>query len=263
MTEPLARALAALAAALLLAGCSGSQTPSVSIQPSPSVGPTLVPTETPEPTPTPSATPSPTPDQANVPIFAAGALATTRTTVRLRDLPGTQWGIAAQLGTGAVVEIVVGPIRTAGYGWYLVRDADPAKPSFIEGWVAAGYAPAAFLAPAPSATAPPNSPTFVAGFADVTDGDFGPFRVEGTTALRWALALPIDHPDGTTCRIKGTLAPDGGAPVTFLTTSVAQAPAVGTVQASFFAGHPTLKGDLFLHVESDCSWAVSVVRLPI
>jgi hypothetical protein len=143
-----------------------------------------------------------------------------------------------------------------------VRDADSAKPSFIEGWVAAGFAPDAFLAPAATATAPPNSPTFIAGFADVTDGDFGPFRIEGSTAMRWALAVPPVHP-GTTCRFSGTLVPDGGKAVTFLTTSVAQAPATGTVQASFFANHPTLRGDLFLHVESDCSWAVSVVRLPI
>jgi hypothetical protein len=257
----LAPAGVVLAAALLLASCPGTETPSV--VPSPSGGSSATSTPTLEPTPTPSATPSPTPNQADVPIFVAGALVTTRTTVRLRDLPGTQWGIATQLGPRAVVQVVLGPVRTSGYGWYLVRDADPGKPSFVEGWVAAGFAPAAFLASAPSATPPPNSPTFIAGFADVTDGNFGPFRDEGSTAMRWALALPPDYPGGTTCRFTGTLAPDGGKPVTFLTTSVAQAPATGTVQASFFANHPTLKGDLFLNIESDCSWAVTVVRLPI
>ena len=99
--------------------------------PSASTAPTPGPTT--EPTHTPSATPEPTPDQAKVPIFQAGAMAATRTTVRLRDLPGTQWGVAALLPTGAVVQVVLGPIRTGSFGWYLVRDADPAKPSFHEG----------------------------------------------------------------------------------------------------------------------------------
>jgi hypothetical protein len=249
---------------LALAVAAGACT----VEPSPSASQTLpspssAPTETPSPTPTPTATPIPTPNQADIPIFAAGTLLRTRTVVRLRDLPGTQWGVNANLPQGALVEAVLGPIRTGGFGWYLVRDTDPAKPSFVEGWVAAGFTPDAFLAPEPAATPPPTSPTFVAGYAGVTDGDFGPFRVEGSTALRWALAVPTGRPAGTTCRFTGSLAPQGGKAVTFLTTSVAQAPAPGTVQPSFFAGHPTLRGDLFLHVETDCTWGVTVVRLPI
>ena len=64
-------------------------------------------------------------------------------------------------------------------------------------------------------------------------------------------------------RFSGTLTPAGGKAVTFLTTSTSDTPAPGTVQPSFFAQHPTLRGDLFLHVASDCTWAVSVVRLPL
>ncbi len=190
-------------------------------------------------------------------------MASTRTTVRLRDLPGTQWGVAALLPSGAVVQVVLGPIRAGGFGWYLVRDADPARPSFNEGWLAAGFAPDAFLAPDPSAKPPANGPVFVAGYAGVTDADFGPFRVEGNTALRWALALPVGKPAGSICHFTGTLTPAGGKAVIFLKTSASDAPAPGTVQPSFFAQHSTLRGDLFLHVESDCTWAVSVVRLPL
>ena len=249
-----------LTLALTLVACDLGQSSG-----SPSVEPSLAPTTspTPEPTATPQPTPTPTPDQADVPIFQAGALVVATTTLRLRDLPGTQWGIAANLQRGALMQVVLGPIRTAGFGWYLVRDADTAAPSYQEGWVAAGYQPDPLLAAKAGASPPPNSPTFVAGYQGTRDGDFGPFTVQGSTALRWTIAVPITAPAGTTCRFSGSLAPQGGQAVTFLKGSAAQAPAPGTVQPSFFASHPTLHGDLFLHVESDCSWAVTVVRLPI
>src|SRR5439155_525920 len=64
-------------------------------------------------------------------------------------------------------------------------------------------------------------------------------------------------------RTTGRLTPAGGKAVIFLKTSASDAPAPGTVQPSFFAQHPTLRGDLFMHVDSDCSWALSVVRLPL
>jgi hypothetical protein len=190
-------------------------------------------------------------------------MAATRTTVRVRDLPGTEWGVAALLPPGAVIQIVLGPIRTDSFGWYLVHDADAAKPSFGEGWLAAGFAPDAFIAAKAAASPPPNGPTFIAGYAGVTAGDFGPFRVEGNTALRWTIALPTGRAAGSVCRFTGTLTPAGRKGVVFLTTSASDAPAPGTVQPSFFAQHPTLRGDLFLHVESDCAWAVSVARLPL
>ncbi|MDP9270129.1 MAG: SH3 domain-containing protein [Chloroflexota bacterium] len=257
------RAMGLAAAAIVLTACATDSSPSAT----PSLAalsqlPTPSPTASPSPTATPSPTPVPTPKQADIPRFAAGAIVTPRVTVRLRDLPGTQWGVAANLRPGARVQVVLGPILTGGFGWYLVRDVDPAAPSFREGWVAAGFAPNAFLSPQPSATPPPNSPTFVASYAGVTDGHFGPFHLEGSTALRWAIAVPTGMPSGAACAFTGTLS-TGGQSVTFLKTSAGQTPAPGTVQPSFFANHPALHGDLFLGVASDCSWAVSVVRLPL
>ncbi|HLY36193.1 MAG TPA: hypothetical protein VKU35_05740 [Candidatus Limnocylindria bacterium] len=250
-----------VAIAVLLVACAADTSPSVpggvaaSGPPAPSLpaGPTA----------TPSPTPEATPNQSDIPRFTAGAMVTTRVTVRLRDLPGTQWGISGDLKPGALAQVVAGPLLTGGLGWYLVRDADPAAPSFVEAWVAAGFVPDAFLAPQPSATPPPNSPRFIAGFADVTDSDHGPFRISGSTALRWAIAVRTGLPAGTTCQFLGTLATQGGRPVTFAKTSTGPTPAPGTVQPSFFASHPELTGDVFLHVESDCSWAVSVVGLPL
>jgi len=246
----------------MLVACIGgpSDTPSPSWS---SASLPAAPSQSAAPTPTPSVTPQPTPDQAHVPILQAGAMAATSTAVRVRDLPGTQWGVAAVLPPGAIVQVVLGPIRTSGFGWYLVHDADAAKPSFNEGWLAAGFTPDAFITADPSAKPPPNGPTFVAGYAGTRGGDFGPFRLEGNTALRWALALPIGKAAGSVCRFTGTLTPADGKAVIFLQTAASDTPAPGTVQPSFFAQHPTLRGDLFLHVTSDCSWAVSVVRLPL
>jgi len=115
------------AVAILMVACAGgpSETPSPTL---PSVSSAATPSQTPSPTPTPSASPQPTPDQAHVPILQAGVMAATTTAVRVRDLPGTDWGVAVVLPPGAAVQVVLGPIRTDGFGWYLVRDADPAKP---------------------------------------------------------------------------------------------------------------------------------------
>ena len=78
---------------MVLAGCLAA--PSASASP-PTPPASSEPVATGAPTPTPSPTPEPTPDQARVPILAAGAMAATRTTVRVRDLPGTQWGATSR-----------------------------------------------------------------------------------------------------------------------------------------------------------------------
>lgn len=260
----IARRAAGMAAALLvLAACTAEPAPSgpASLPPA-SLPPTSSPATAPPPAaPTPS--PTPAPNEADIPRFMAGAFLATQVVVRVRDLPGTSWGVAATLQRGVLVQVVLGPVLTDGFGWYLVRDVDPAAPSFREGWLAAGFNPNAFVAPRPSATPSAGSPTFVAGYAGVTDGDFGPFRLEGSTALRWAIAVPTGQPAGTTCQFTASLSTQGGQPVTFLKTSTARTPAPGTVQPSFFATHPQLTGDLSLRVVSDCSWALSVVRLPL
>jgi hypothetical protein len=256
------RAMVVAAATVVLAACSADVLPSA-IPSLPSASLPLTPGPSTSPSATPTPTPSATPNEADVPRFEVGTFVSSRVSVRIRDLPGTQWGIAATLPPSSLVRVVLGPLLTGGFGWYLVSDADAAAPTFREGWVAAGFAPNAFLAPQPSATPPPNSPTFVAGYTGVTDGDLGPFRLEGSTALRWAIALPSGAPPGTTCQFTGTLSAGGGQPVTFVNTSTASTPAPGTVQPSFFASHPALTGDLSGHVQSDCSWALSVVRLPL
>ena len=53
--------------------------------------------------------------------------------------------VAGLLPLGAELETVMGPFPEGGFGWYLVRDADPADPAFDEGWIAAGYEPDPFL----------------------------------------------------------------------------------------------------------------------
>ena len=38
------------------------------------------------------------------------------------------------------------------------------------------------------------------------------------------------------------------------------APAPGSLYTDFFAGTPSLTGDLFVRVTSDCSWALTFLR---
>jgi hypothetical protein len=263
------RAVAFLALASLLGACGGAPgsggasgsapAESAGTTSSAFVSLTPEPTASASPSPTPTPSPSPTPDQASVPLFAAGTEVATTTIVRVRDLPGTNWGVTTTLPAGAKLTVVLGPIRTAGFGWYLVSDADPAAPTFKEGWVAAGYQPNAFLEPL---NEEPAFNPYVASFANTSPGDFGPVSLDGPGyGLRWAAAVPVDAAAGATCTFTASLVPAGGAAVDFANTEVATAPAPGTVLPQFLTDHPTLTGQLTLRIAGDCSWAVTVAAL--
>jgi hypothetical protein len=262
------RALALLVGGSLLGACgTGTANPTAtgtltsgSAAASPAAtGITPEPTPTPSPSPTPTPSPSPTPDQASVPLFSAGSEVATTTILRVRSLPGANWDVTATVPAGAKLVVVLGPIRTAGFGWYLVSDADPAAPSFREGWIAAGYQPDAYLKPL---NEEPAFNPYVASFADSAAGDYGPVALDGPGyGLRWAAAVPVDAAPGATCTFTAALVPAGGSPVVFANTEVATAPAPGTVQPQFLVDHPTLTGALTLRIGGDCSWAVSVATV--
>src|SRR5881409_1931015 len=163
------RRLAAFPLLALLTGCFlvPASTPSPSASPpagSPSAGPSVsLPPATPTPIPTPG------PDA--VPTFTAGTrVATNASGLRVRSRPGTSQGVIGLLPSGAKLVVELGPVRVDNFGWYLVRDADPADPAFQEGWVAAGFAPDPFLVPATFDL--PFNP-ILGGFAHDGNGDFG------------------------------------------------------------------------------------------
>lgn len=250
---------AALAASGLLTACSITE-------PSPPLTPTPLPTEQPTasvqgdtPSPselaTPEPTPTPTPGPDAVPLFFAGQQAASNAPgLRVRSRPGTEQRVLTTLPVDADLLVALGPVLVDGFGWYLVRDADPDKPEFDEGWVAAGFEPDPFLIP--SSFELSYNP-FIAGFAHDADGEYGPVRiVDANHGIRWvAAALGADG-----CSFSVDLRPGSGTAVQTVRATIGGVAAPGEVYTEFFASHPELIGDLFVVVTSDCSWALSFVR---
>jgi hypothetical protein len=218
-----------------------SHSPSVSATPSVSLAPA---TPTPVPTPGPDA----------IPTFTAGTkVATNASGLRLRSRPGTSQSVIAALPTGSKLIVELGPVRVDNYGWYLVHDADSNAPSFMEGWVAAGFAPDPFLVPATFDLA--FNP-ILAGYAHEGDGDFGPVRItDANVAIRW-VASP---PGGGGCSFAVDLKPGSGTAVPAIRATVGSTPVPGDLYSQYFAAHPELTGDIFVHVVSQCSWALTFV----
>lgn len=242
--------------AVALAGCvfgSPSQSPASSnglpsLAFSASAGPSIS-------LPPATATPVPTPGADKIPTFTAGTtVATNAAGLRVRSGPGTNQGVLASLPVGSKLLVELGPVRTDGYGWYLVRDADPHDPIFTEGWAAAGFMPDPFLVPA--AFELPFNP-IVAGYSFDADGEFGPVRIEDANySILWVASVVA----GGGCSFAVDLVSAGGVAVSAIRTPVGSAPAPGVLGGEFFAAHPTLTGDVLIRVTSVCSWALTVVR---
>jgi hypothetical protein len=191
-----------------------------------------------------------------VPIFTAGSrVATNAPGLRVRARPGTVQRVITSLGLDANLLIGLGPVLVDGLGWYLVRDTDAGEPEFGEGWVAAGFEPDPFLI---STTFDVPFEPYVVGFAGDADTEQGPILLpEGPISMRWIASPPTT--DG--CAFAVDLRPASGNPVTTVRATVGGVPAPGEVFAQYFETHPELRrGDLFVSVTSDCSWALTFVR---
>jgi hypothetical protein len=247
--------LAAAALAAVVSGCILPPLPS----PTPlALSPTPTPSATPTPTPEPTSTPEPTPDPAAIPSFESGdVVATTLSGMRVRRLPGT----TSQVVTGLLpdrneLQVIMGPVVADGFGWYLVSDADAREPQFDEGWVAAGYQPEPFL----TATGrTPGSNPYPAGFAHTGDAEFGPVEVvDEHYAIRW---LAFD-PAGVGCAFTVSLAAGSAPPVPAIRATIGTASVPGTLQPSYFHDQTSLRGQLFVTIQSTCTWALVFVRVP-
>lgn len=245
--------IAALLATVLLSGCLFGS-PSASPSPSSSAAASSVQPSASAPPATATAAPTPGPDA--VPTYTAGTrVATSAGGLRVRSGPGTSQGVLTLLPTGSKLVIELGPVRHDSHGWYLVRDADTRAPAFDEGWVAAGFMPSPYLVPATFDL--PYNP-IVAGFAHDGNGEFGPVPVsDANYAVRWVASARA----GTSgCTFSVDFVPGSGTAVPAIRATVGAAPAPGNLYTDFFAGHPTLTGDLLVRVTSDCSWALTFLR---
>jgi hypothetical protein len=201
--------------------------------------------------------PSPTPAPI-VPDYEAGEIVvTTIDGLRVRSLAGVDRPIVTGLLPLAFeLRVVMGPIPVDGLGWYLVADADPRGPDFTEGWVAAGYDPDPLLASTGRIDA--EAP-FVASMAQGGDAEQGPIEIgEGDHAIRW---VAVD-PERRRCAFAVSIAAAGGAaPVPAIRATVGTGIDRGTLQPQSFAALG-LRGPVFVSVDSDCDWALTILRVP-
>jgi hypothetical protein len=239
--------------ALTLAACTFAPLPTPTPAPTASPSPTPSPTSTPAPTATPSATPA-----AVVPDFAAGEIIATSTDgLRVRNLPGFNARIVAGLLPVAFeLRVVMGPIPVDDLGWYLVADADAREPDFDEGWVAAGWEPDPLLAS--TGRVDEGSP-YVASMDQTGDAEQGPIEIgEGDHAIRW---IALD-PERTRCSFAVSFAPAGGGDtIPAIRATIGSGIDRGTLQPQSFAAL-RLSGPVFATVNSDCAWALVIVRIP-
>jgi hypothetical protein len=193
-----------------------------------------------------------------MPDFGAGEIAaTTIDGLRVRQRPSlTSPVIAGLLPLAAELGVVMGPILVDGQGWYLVTDADDAEPRFEEGWIASGFEPEAFLVGTGRSI---EASPYVASFAQTGDAQFGPIEiVDERHAVRW---VALD-PERIRCQFEVTLEPSSGEAVRAIRATIGNDVVPGTLQPSFFAAQPTIRGQIFLAVVSDCAWTLVVAHLP-
>ena len=249
------RAAALLTIILLSSGCgfmprlaTPTPAPSATAEPTPTAAPSVA-------TDAPSGEPEPTPGPDVVPRFGVGSLVATNVPgLRIRGRPGTDQRVVTSLGLGAELLVGLGPILVDDLGWYLVRDADDADPQFSEGWVAAGFEPDPFLV---SAGFSPGDSPFLGGFADTAPGEFGPTALPGSrVAVRWIAAARTTD----ICNFALDLSGESGDPVRAVRTPVGSFPASGELPFRFFRTNDLDGQPVFVHVASNCSWAVSFVR---
>lgn len=249
------RAAALLVLASLLASCGFLPRRPVASPPA-SLAASPTPTATTSPSLDPfSEDPQPSPGGAAVPRFAVGSLvAANAPGLRIRSRPGTEQRVITTLALGAELVVGMGPVLVDDLGWYLVRD-DAADPAFSEGWVAAGFEPDPFLV---STGRNPDRSPFLDGFAGTAPGELGPISLPQTrVALRWiASAAGLEL-----CNFSLDLSSEAGDPVRAVRTPVGGFPASGELPYRFFRSSDLDGARVFLIVESNCSWAVSLVRV--
>jgi hypothetical protein len=223
--------------------------------PRPTPTPTAPPTPIASPSPVPTASPSPTPGQGSIPRFAAGELVeTTIDGMRVRQRPGAAGRvITGLLPARSVLEVVMGPIRTEDFGWYLVSGGDL---GFDEGWIAAGHEPDPFLA---STGAHADNSPYVASFAETGDAEYGPVPVAetGEYAVRW---VAVD-PERVRCTFAVLLAAGGGDREPAIRATIGADLVPGTLQPNSFDALG-VRGQVFVTVASDCAWTLVVERIP-
>ena len=135
-------------------------------------------------------------------------------------------------------------------------DAGEQDLGFDEGWVAAGYEPEPFLVSTGSSAS--GSLTAV-GLAGTGNADHGPVEIadDADYAIRWVAA----DPERQRCAFTVSLQVGTDEAVPAIRATLGGDVVPGTLQPNAFDALGT-RGQVFVLVESDCDWALAIVRVP-
>src|SRR5213078_710378 len=100
-------------------------------------------------------------------LVVGGFASVAADTLNVRAAAGTSFESLVQLGKGARVAVLAGPVSAAGYSWYQVQFGFSEWPSADyprTGWAAAGDASGAFLTPTVAPTVTTLSP-WIGGYS--------------------------------------------------------------------------------------------------
>lgn len=273
--------LALLLPALVVAACTTTLPATPSPSPDPGTSP-AAPTAgaTGSPGDSPSVAPSPSVGEPFTPALTVPGTARVLVdllSVRTRPAPGaSQVDLfdgegelvtdSLRLNTGALVQVLAGPLVNGGLAWYRVASADELDggrwesgqggPRAAQGWVAGGADGVAYLeaASGPGTCNVPQPEGYCALRRSVFtgSGSFVSPTVDPLAGVEWDAA----DQSGVGCRITVTLVPaDGGAPQQIVTGSVGSAPQGASLLL-------TPQGGQAVRVDGDCAWTLAVLQPP-
>jgi hypothetical protein len=103
----------------------------------------------------------------------------------------------------------------------------------------------------------PDSP-FVASYAQTGNAQYGPIEItDADHAIRW---IALD-PERVRCQLSVLLGNSDATPVPVIRATVGNGVDPGMLQPGSFAAFG-VRGQVFVTIESDCSWALVIERLP-
>ena len=265
----LTRTLAPMAASLVLlitvAACAPGTADAPSPTPTPSDQP---PAESPTPSPSESPSPPATPGDVvefELPMIARatedGVDVHARPSTDAPPLTGEQFPdmnrVDIILAADERVSVTLGPLVAEGVSWYQVASVDGGPTAFAFGWVSAEFL-------AREAGAPEGSPQVVTNHAVGSAGEITMDVPAGTPVTVDVASAPTD--DQESCELDVTLIRTDGLGVNVATQTVTEPDAFQFGPSIDYGGLQSLfqeeAGTVTLQVETDCSWAASLMQPP-
>lgn len=262
----IAPTVASLGLVIILAACA----PAAVSEPSPSTpAPTAPdPTESPAASPTPEESPSETPGEVvefDLPMIGRstddGVDVYARPSFDAPLLIGQEFpdmnDVEISLEADELVTVALGPLVSEGTSWYQVQAVDGGRTSFAFGWV-----PAESLAR--ESDVPEFWPQILTTHGQGSDGEISMDVPMGTPISVDVASAPMAGDDS--CDLDVTLIRTDGSGVNVATQTVTEPEAFQFAASIDYGGLQSLfqeeAGTVTLQVETDCSFAASLMQPP-